>query len=123
MAQRLVRAKRKIRTAGIPFRVPADALLPDRLAAALAGPVPRLQRGLYRDGGPDLVRRRPLRGGDPARQAPLRLMPDEPEAFGLLALMLLQDSRRNARLSAAGELVLLADQDRSLWDRGRSTKA
>ena len=114
MAQRLVRAKRKIRDAGIPFRVPPDHLLPDRLAAVLARPVPRLQRGLRRDAGDVLVRRELC--AEAIRLAKLLcvLMPDEPEALGLLALLLLQDSRRDARVDADGELVLLADQDRSL---------
>jgi RNA polymerase sigma-70 factor (ECF subfamily) len=111
MAQRLVRAKRKIRAAGIPFRVPADHLLPERLAAALATLYLIFNEGYssFRD---DLARE-----GIRLARMVARLMPDEPEAMGLLALMLLQDSRRAARLDAQGELVLLDDQDRSLWDR------
>jgi RNA polymerase sigma-70 factor (ECF subfamily) len=109
MAQRLVRAKRKIKSAGIPFRVPPDHLLPDRLAAALAVVYLIFNEGF---GGRGELAAEAIRLG----RALAELMPDEPEAHGLLALMLLHDARREARFRD-GELVLLADQDRSLWDR------
>jgi RNA polymerase sigma-70 factor (ECF subfamily) len=109
MAQRLVRAKDKIRTAGIPFRVPPAHLLPERLAAVLAVVYLIFNEG-YSDRA-DLAAEAMRLG-----TALAELMPDEPEAHGLLALMLLHDARRAARL-VDGELVLLADQDRSLYDR------
>jgi RNA polymerase sigma-70 factor (ECF subfamily) len=108
MAQRLVRAKRKIKAAGIPFRVPPDHLLPDRMAAVLAVVYLIFNEGY---GGREPLADEALRLG----RALAELMPDEPEALGLLALMLLHDARRAARF-ADGELVLLADQDRSLWN-------
>jgi RNA polymerase sigma-70 factor (ECF subfamily) len=120
MAKRLVRAKTKIRAAGIPIRVPADHLLPDRLRVVLAVLYLVFNEGYSASGGDgELVR------GDLCEEA-IRLakllavlMPDEAEVLGLLALMLFQDSRRSARTGPAGELVLLADQDRSRWDRDR----
>jgi RNA polymerase sigma-70 factor (ECF subfamily) len=108
MAQRLVRAKHKIKAAGIPFRVPPDHLLPDRLAAVLAVVYLIFNEGYAGRG--DLAAEA-LRLG----RALAELMPDEPEVHGLLALMLLHDARREARFQG-GELVLLADQDRALWD-------
>jgi RNA polymerase sigma-70 factor (ECF subfamily) len=108
MAQRLVRAKRKIKAAGIPFRVPSDHLLPDRLAAVLAVVYLIFNEGY---GGRGELAAEALRLG----RALAELMPDEPEVHGLLAMMLLHDARRAARFRN-GELVLLADQDRSLWD-------
>ncbi|HEX8160004.1 MAG TPA: sigma-70 family RNA polymerase sigma factor [Solirubrobacteraceae bacterium] len=108
MAQRLVRAKRKIKSAGIPFRVPPDHLLPDRLAAVLAVVYLIFNEGY---GGRGELAAEALRLG----RALAELMADEPEVHGLLAMMLLHDARRAARFQR-GELVLLADQDCSLWD-------
>jgi RNA polymerase sigma-70 factor, ECF subfamily len=112
MAQRLVRAKRKIKAAGIPFRVPPDHLLPDRLAAVLATVYLIFNAGY---GGRGELAGEALRLG----RALAELMPDEPEVHGLLALMLLLEARRAARFDAAGDLVLLADQDRTRWDGAR----
>ncbi len=109
MAQRLVRAKRKIKAAGIPFRVPPEHLLPDRLAAVLAVVYLIFNEGYGHDDGE--LAAEAIRLG----RALAELMPDEPEVQGLLALMLLHDARREARFRD-GDLVLLADQDRSLWD-------
>ncbi|TMM01788.1 MAG: sigma-70 family RNA polymerase sigma factor [Actinobacteria bacterium] len=111
MAQRLVRAKRKIKEAGIPFRVPPDHLLPDRIDAVLAVVYLIFNQGY---GGRGELVGEALRLG----RALAELMPDEPEVHGLLAMMLLLDARREARFRD-GDLVLLADQDRSLWDAGR----
>jgi RNA polymerase sigma-70 factor (ECF subfamily) len=119
MAQRLVRAKRKIKAAGIPFRVPPDHLLPDRLAAVLA--VVYLIFNAGYNGRGELAAEA-IRLG----RALAELMPDEPEAHGLLAMMVLLEARRAARFDAGGDVVLLADQDRTRWDRaaidaGRAT--
>jgi RNA polymerase sigma-70 factor (ECF subfamily) len=119
MGQRLVRAKRKIRDARVPFRVPPEHLLPERLDAVLAVLYLIFNEGYAGTSAGRLVR------GDLCEEA-IRLakllavlMPDEPEALGLLALMLFHDSRRTARIAADGSLILLEDQDRGLWNRDR----
>jgi RNA polymerase sigma-70 factor (ECF subfamily) len=116
MAQRLVRAKRKIKDAAIPYRIPPDHELPERLNGVLAVLYLVYNEGYSASSGSDLVRVDLIEEAIRLAGILAALMPDEPEALGLLALMLLHDARRAARLDAAGELVLLEDQDRSSWD-------
>ncbi len=119
MAQRIVRAKRKIATARIPYRIPPDEELPGRLAGVLAVVYLVFNEGWSASAGDRLVRGELCTEAIRLGRLLVRLMPDDPEVAGLLALMLLHDSRRDARVDEHGELVALDDQDRSRWDRGR----
>jgi RNA polymerase sigma-70 factor (ECF subfamily) len=116
MAKRLVRAKAKIRDAAIPYRVPSRHRLPERTVAVLAVLYALFNEGYTASVGADLLRRGLCAEAVRLGRLLAELMPDEPEALGLLALMLLHDSRRAARVDAAGDLVVLEDQDRGLWD-------
>ncbi|HEY3842551.1 MAG TPA: RNA polymerase sigma factor [Acidimicrobiales bacterium] len=116
MAQRLVRAKRKIRHAGIPFRVPPAHQLVERTSAVLSVLYLLFNEGYSASSGVDLMRQSLCAEAIRLGRTLCTLMPDEPEAIGLLALMLLQDARRGARVDDRGDLVLLEDQDRTLWN-------
>jgi RNA polymerase sigma-70 factor (ECF subfamily) len=116
VAQRIVRAKKKIRDAGIPYRVPAEHELPDRLPPVLTVLYLMFNEGYAATAGP-LIRTDLCTEAIRLARELAALMPDEPEVLGLLALLLLTEARRPARLDPTGELVLLADQDRSLWNR------
>ena len=117
MAQRLVRAKRKIREAGIPYEVPDSAHLPERLASVLATLYLVFNEGYSATESDALVRRELCAEAIRLTRVLRSVIPDEPEVAGLLALMLLQDSRRNTRTDERGDMILLEDQDRSSWDR------
>ncbi|MFE7271362.1 RNA polymerase sigma factor [Streptomyces sp. NPDC057623] len=120
MAQRLVRAKRKIRNAGIPYRIPPAHLLPERTTGVLGVIYLLFNEGYAATGGADLVRTSLCAEAIRLARVLARLMPDEPEVLGLLALLLLHDARRDTRVDAAGELVTLEDQDRTAWDRAEA---
>ncbi|HEX6147237.1 MAG TPA: RNA polymerase sigma factor [Acidimicrobiia bacterium] len=117
LAQRLVRAKRKIKAANIPYRVPRGAELPARLGSVLAVVYLIYNEGYAASGGDELIRSDLCAEAIRLARVLAALMPDEPEAIGLLALLLLTESRRPARTRSDGSMVLLGDQDRSLWDR------
>jgi RNA polymerase sigma-70 factor, ECF subfamily len=119
MAKRLVRAKGKIRNAAIPYRVPPAHLLPERTGGVLAVLYLLFNEGYAATSGADLVRERLSAEAIRLARTLAQLMPDEPEALGLLALMLLHDARRAARVDGAGDLVTLEEQDRDRWDRDK----
>ena len=117
MARRLARAKRKIRDAGVPYEVPREAQLPPRLTSVLTVIYLVFNEGYAASDDERLVRAELCEEAIRLGRLLMKLMPDEPEVLGLLALMLLHDARREARTDAAGDLVTLEQQDRTLWDR------
>ncbi len=117
MAQRIVRAKTKIRDANIPYEVPSAEQLPERLPSVLATLYLIFNEGYFASRSDSLIRTELADEAIRLARVLVETLPAEPEARALLALMLLQHSRRDARLDEAGEMVLLEDQDRSLWDR------
>jgi RNA polymerase sigma-70 factor, ECF subfamily len=119
MAQRLVRAKAKIRDAGIPYEVPSAEQLPERLTSVLATLYLIFNEGYFTSGSDALIRTELAEEAIRLTRVLVEMLPDDPEARALLALMLLQHSRREARLDKAGEMVLLEDQDRARWDRAQ----
>lgn len=123
IAKRLTRARQKIKRARIPYRVPPDHELPDRWAAVLATAYLLFNEGYAATSGADLVRTRLVDEAIRLVRLLVRLQPDDAGTLGLLALMLLQDSRRATRLSSDGTPVLLRDQDRTLWDRAAIEEA
>ncbi|WP_433293454.1 RNA polymerase sigma factor [Actinoplanes sp. CA-030573] len=123
MAQRITRAKGKIRDAGIPYRIPRDEDLPARLGAVLAVLYLVFNEGYAASAGDHLTRSDLTAEAIRLTRTLLTLMPDEPEARGLLALMLLIDSRRRARTTPSGDAILLSDQDRSRWNRHQIAEA
>jgi RNA polymerase sigma-70 factor, ECF subfamily len=122
MSKRLVRAKQKIQHAGIPYRVPPAHLLPDRVPAVLAVLYLLFNEGYSASTGAELVRHHLSAEAIRLARVLVRLMPDEPEASGLLALMLMHDARRATRLDDRGDLVPLEEQDRSRWDTAQITE-
>jgi RNA polymerase sigma-70 factor (ECF subfamily) len=123
MAQRLVRAKRKIRNAGIPYRVPPARLLPQRTKAVLGVLYLLFNEGYSTTSGAELVRRELTAEAIRLARWLATLMPEDCEVAGLLALMLMHDARRDTRLDELGDLVTLEDQDRSRWDSGKIAEA